>query len=197
MSKTFATSDMHFGHRNIIRYCNRPFTDKEAMDTYLINEWNRRVGEEDTTYFVGDLALGATDGDIAQKLRQLNGQIKIILGNHDMPEPKHGNSGLEKVISDYHLHDKVEILPLMIMLRLGGVSFVMCHHPMEKWMDDRRGAVHLHGHEHTEYDKRVALRARRAKKFDIGVDMYGGPVEITADLKHINNPKGWGFELEK
>lgn len=194
MSKIFVTSDLHFGHRNIIRYCDRPFANKEDMDSHLIDEWNRRVGEEDTTYVVGDLALGPTDGDIAQRLRQLNGQIKFILGNHDMPDSKYKAGGLEKIVSDYSLADKVEILPLMILLKLGGVSFVMCHHPMEQWMDDRQGGVHLHGHKHTKYSKQEALRASRAKKYDIGVDMYGGPVEITSNLKHLNNPKGWGFK---
>lgn len=33
---TFFTSDLHLGHRNIIRLCGRPFASLEEMDEALI-----------------------------------------------------------------------------------------------------------------------------------------------------------------
>lgn len=32
MTNTFLTSDLHLGHKNIIRYCSRPFSSLKEMD---------------------------------------------------------------------------------------------------------------------------------------------------------------------
>ena len=50
----FFTSDLHLGHANIIRYCDRPFANVGEMDAELIRRWNETVGEEDVVYFLGD-----------------------------------------------------------------------------------------------------------------------------------------------
>jgi calcineurin-like phosphoesterase family protein len=80
----FFTADTHFGHGNIIRYCNRPFACVEEMDAALIARWNRRVGPADTVYHLGDFALGPKALWPAYR-RQLNGTIVFILGNPDAP----------------------------------------------------------------------------------------------------------------
>ena len=36
-------ADMHFGHKNVLRFDNRPFADTELMDEVLIHNWNERV----------------------------------------------------------------------------------------------------------------------------------------------------------
>ena len=51
----FFTSDLHLGHENCIRLCNRPFSSIEEMDETLIENWNRKITGKDTVYILGDL----------------------------------------------------------------------------------------------------------------------------------------------
>ena len=43
--KVFFTSDTHFKHANIIKFCERPFGSIEEMNEALIANWNRVVGK--------------------------------------------------------------------------------------------------------------------------------------------------------
>ena len=54
----FFTSDTHFGHTNIIKYCKRPFNSLEEHDETLIKNWNNKVGENDIIFHLGDFAFG-------------------------------------------------------------------------------------------------------------------------------------------
>lgn len=51
----YFTSDLHLGHKNIIKLCDRPFASLEEMDETLIANWNQVVTNGDTIYIVGDL----------------------------------------------------------------------------------------------------------------------------------------------
>lgn len=55
MSKIFFTSDLHFGHENVLRFDNRPFATVEEMDSELIRRWNAKVGRGDLVYVLGDI----------------------------------------------------------------------------------------------------------------------------------------------
>ena len=85
----FFTSDTHFGHTNIIRFCNRPFKDAEEMNNTLIDNWNSVVGKNDIVYHLGDFAFGSQTL-WNNMLDRLNGHIHLIIGNHDMKNLKQG-----------------------------------------------------------------------------------------------------------
>ena len=80
--KIFLIGDCHFGHRNIIKYCNRPFANVEEMTEGLIKNWNSVVGKNDIVYVVGDFALCGKQ-KIIEIGNRLNGRKRLILGNHD------------------------------------------------------------------------------------------------------------------
>ena len=48
-------SDTHFGHQNIIRFNNRPFSTVEEMNETMIVNWNERVHQNDTIFILGDM----------------------------------------------------------------------------------------------------------------------------------------------
>ena len=54
----FFTSDTHFFHEGIIRFCNRPFGSVEEMNETLIRNWNEKVPEDGTVFHLGDFAFG-------------------------------------------------------------------------------------------------------------------------------------------
>ena len=76
------TSDTHFGHKNVLIHCNRPFSDIQEHDEELIRRWNEVVHPKDTVYHLGDICFGGKEytKDI---ISRLNGQLVLIIGNHD------------------------------------------------------------------------------------------------------------------
>jgi calcineurin-like phosphoesterase family protein len=84
---TFFIGDNHFYDENIIKFENRPFSTVEEMNTFMINQWNSAVHPTDTVIVVGDFFdLNNCTGPEASKIiEELNGNIILIVGNHDKP----------------------------------------------------------------------------------------------------------------
>lgn len=78
----YIISDLHFGHKNIITYCDRPFKSVKEMDATMIKNWNKVVKGDDSVYILGDFALGSKEY-VANIVKQLKGKKYLILGNHD------------------------------------------------------------------------------------------------------------------
>ena len=84
--RNFCTADPHFGHSNIIKYCNRPFKDSDTMNKALAYNWNARVKDEDTIFIVGDFFVRNSKSNhemLKELIKQLNGHKIFIRGNHD------------------------------------------------------------------------------------------------------------------
>jgi calcineurin-like phosphoesterase family protein len=77
----FLTSDPHYGHENIIKYCSRPFRDVNHMNTEMVRRWNMTVGPNDQVIILGDFALW--QGAIPKYVPLLQGQKFLVPGNHD------------------------------------------------------------------------------------------------------------------
>lgn len=85
MVDIYIISDTHFGHANIIRYCNRPFADAQEMDEKMIAAWNDVVRPQDHVYHLGDFAV--SEERLVHCAERLNGHKRLILGNHDNHAP--------------------------------------------------------------------------------------------------------------
>ena len=56
--KTYFIADTHFNHKNILKYCNRPFSNVKEMNEKLIENWNNTVKKDDVVYMLGDFCMG-------------------------------------------------------------------------------------------------------------------------------------------
>ena len=141
MAKVFFTSDLHFGHENVIRFDNRPFETVEEMDAELIRRWNAKVGKGDLVYVLGDMIWKTRNSDAETLIRSLNGQIILIKGNHDRflhnAKAKNALAG----VKDYD--------DICVKLEDGtDRRVVLCHYYIPFYNGHRWQAVHLHGHSH-------------------------------------------------
>lgn len=181
--KIFVTSDTHFGHANIIKYCDRPFASIAEMDEALIQRWNSRVTNKDVVYHLGDFAFANRERifDIIDRLEFK--ELFIVPGNHD-----------ETLLDAWRdvngpFPNDVSVLEPIHNLSYQSKIFVLCHFPMAEWNKSHKGSIHLHGHTHNGSGHHKTPKIDR--RYDIGVDAFGGPIEITGDLRFLNNPKGW------
>jgi len=148
----FFTADTHFGHANIIRYCNRPFSSVEEMDVEIIKKWNSKVGKNDTVFHLGDFAFGKTEFDFNKYYNALNGKIVFIKGNHDSLAWANRNK-FESFSSGYY------------EANINGQLIVLSHYAMLVWNKSHYGSYSLFGHSHgTLPDNPNSL------SFDCGVD---------------------------
>lgn len=158
MSKIWVTSDTHYGHSNIIRYCNRPYKDVEEMNQALITNYNSVVRPEDTVYHLGDFGFMQVD-KLKKILSRLNGNKILLYGNHDkvIRGAKGAFTESFNFIKDY------------LEINVDGQKIVMCHYPLLTWNGSGRGSIMLHGHAHgnTNYG-----HLKNAKILDVGVDCH-------------------------
>lgn len=156
---TWFTSDTHFGHENIIRYCNRPFNDKNHMNETMIQRWNEVVGDDDTIYHLGDFAFFKTDEEYISLLEKLNGKKVLIYGNHDKQIKK--NKKIQAHFVRCTFLDEISI-----DVDNETYSITLCHFAMRVWNKSHRGAFHLYGHSHG------TLPENDTYSMDVGVDCH-------------------------
>lgn len=80
--RVWMTSDLHIGHANIIRHCDRPFESVGGMNEHLVTQLSK-VPDAEWLLIVGDLAMGPHDVAM-QWIRRLPGKKVLVLGNHDL-----------------------------------------------------------------------------------------------------------------
>lgn len=180
-SKLFFTSDTHFDHFNIAKFCNRPFATREEMNNALIDNWNSVVPKDGLVVHCGDFGfIKYRNWNRWRSIRKrLNGEIILVRGNHDdyplLPD------------GDVLFRNVVDILDVVV----DNVITVCSHYPLLVW----RGDFNAFGHVHTSKDGIVSPLDREAMKsirqnvqYDVGVDQNDyKPISYAEFIKKISN----------
>lgn len=176
----YFSSDLHLNHNKDFIYKPRGFNTIEDMNMTIINNWNEIISENDDVYLLGDLILG--DNDMGMKLlRQLNGKIHVILGNHDT----------ESRINLYKQLSNIVSIEYATQIKYKKAYFFLCHYPvMTANFDDQlawaKHLINLYGHTHQEnlfYNNNPYM-------YNVGMDAHNCyPVSIDQIIEDIKNKK--------
>lgn len=151
MPSIWFTADTHFGHCNILQYCQRPFKDHEHMTEGIIERFNEVLRPGDVLWHLGDITHSTLLFD--QCLGRLNTkEIHLILGNHDK----------EKQCRQWRFRSIQDLR----VLHLDGHAVTLSHYAMRVWPHSHRGGFQLYGHSH-------GMLPGQGRQMDVGVDTNG------------------------
>ena len=165
-SNVFFTSDTHWGHVNILEFCNRPYKNVEEMNYRLIDNWNKKVPADGLVFHLGDFAWGGYP--FWKNIRdQLNGKIILIKGNHD-----------EKNLTTTGAQELFEHVAYQMKIRVEGRAIYLNHNPFLCYggtYRDPKGLVYqAFGHVHSGPGAKgldvERLGVLFPTQYDVGVD---------------------------
>lgn len=104
----YYTADQHFGHSNIIRFCDRPFATAEEMDEALINNWNEFVSDNDIVYhkWINNCNLQKYFESVSYYLEIKDDEKRLALCHY--PMLSWGGAGRGALHVYAHIHNKKE-----------------------------------------------------------------------------------------
>ena len=157
-------SDLHFLHKNIIRYDNRPWIDPQEMTEGMVKRWNEVVVPEDMVYILGDVVWSKKYEDWKKIVSRLNGRKFIIKGNHDKTDILN-QLVADKIITGWS-HQEV--------IFDNGCYVILNHSPMPFFVNMHHDNTHhLYGHVHISFDYQAIKHLRRQIE-----DLYLHPVRM-------------------
>lgn len=157
-------SDLHFGHKNVLAYDNRPFKTIEEHDKALIERWNNVVGFEDEVFILGDVSWYNATKTI-EILKSLNGIKHLIIGNHDGKLLK--NKGFRDQFVEITNYKEID---LEYPFKTG---IVLSHYPIPCFNHHYYGWYHFYGHVHSGFEWNMMKRVKYEMK-----ELYDKPCEM-------------------
>lgn len=167
-------ADLHFDHKNILKFDNRPFVDVEEMNSTLIKRWNVKVQDNDDVWILGDFCYHS-EKDPSYYLKQLKGRKHLLIGNHDRVI-LNSNAALQYFDSIEHLQH----------IKDGKYNMILCHFPIAEWNGKHRGAYHIFGHIHANRDETFEFMKKCGRAFNAGC-MINNYEPVTLDELIENN----------
>lgn len=153
VNNVFFSADTHFGHANILKYCNRPFDNVEEMDKTILTNFNNQIQEDDVLFLLGDFCW-RNYKEYRARINCKN--IFFIYGNHDK-RMRRERAFNELWIEAYDL----------LGITVENQDIVLCHYAMRRWDKSHRSAWQLYGHSHGDLPDDPKLLS-----FDCGVDCF-------------------------
>lgn len=162
-------ADQHYGHKNVLSFDNRGFTDIESHDKYLSDSWNKVVGIDDDVYVLGDISWYNSTKTI-EIFKELNGYKHLIKGNH-----------CGRLLRNRELQTLFQEICDYKELDLGnGKGLVLCHYPIPCFKNHYYGWYHFYGHVHCGFEEHMMQHVRKEMEelytvpcnmFNVGVMM--------------------------
>jgi len=147
---TFFVSDQHFDHKNIIKYCERPFSDVDEMNEHMVETHNKMVTNKDIVYHVGDFCFSPNS---RMWLNRLNGkEHHLVLGNHDFRHLR-------------QLQEAFDSVQDVKLIRVQDSDIFLSHYCHLVWPKRHYGTYHLYGHSH-------GMLQGPTGSLDVGVDPH-------------------------
>ena len=171
-------ADPHFFHGALnTKMDRRGFESVEAMNEYMLRQWNRKVRKNDEVVILGDLSWGKAE-ETNELLEQLNGRLYLIQGNHDrFLKNKDYNAGRFVWIKPYEeLQDNKR-------------KVILCHYPIMcyngQYRVDENGnpkVYMLYGHVHDTQDQRLLERFQAITRETASVSPDGTERQIPCNM---------------
>jgi calcineurin-like phosphoesterase family protein len=153
----FLTSDTHWEHGNIIKYCQRPFKDHEEMGQTIIDNINSMTSLGDDLYHLGDFGFfSRSQKSVRDFIKQIKCKVHIIFGNHDRD-------------AERSKHEFASCSYGIVEIKAKGQKFVLCHYPLLSWNARSHGRVSFFGHVHSSPFKSFICQKNSC---DVGVDAW-------------------------
>lgn len=162
--RIFLTSDTHFSHKNIIRYCNRPYADVSYMNQGMIDAWNSVVNDGDIVYHLGDFSMH--EKSVKHYLDRLYGIKVLIRGNHDENSILHEFDGYAHRMIMNHKGLVFEMVHDPSHLS-GKIDYAFCGHVHDSWKRVEKG--------YEQVDKQrgnISYGIIEATTLNVGVDVH-------------------------
>ena len=171
-------ADPHFFHGALnTKMDRRGFESVEAMNEYMLRQWNRKVRKNDEVVILGDLSWGKAE-ETNELLERLNGRLYLIQGNHDrFLKNKDYNAGRFVWIKPYEeLQDNKR-------------KVILCHYPIMcyngQYRVDENGnpkVYMLYGHVHDTQDQRLLERFQAITRETASVSPNGTARQIPCNM---------------
>ncbi len=195
------TADLHLGHGNIIKYCQRPFLTLEEEerarqdphgrwhvsedtvrrhDDMLLDTINMCVEKKDVLWILGDFCMGGLHEAIAYRNRIRCRNVFLVWGNHD-------HASVRPVFTDVIEQG---------MYTVGNQGIWLNHYPLRTWNRRQHGSWHIYGHVHGRLQAEDAVNDSSLTR-DVGVDACDYRPISFAELREYMTPRMEKFRLAR
>lgn len=157
----WVVSDTHFGHDNIIKYCNRPFSNIHEMNQCMVDNWNSTVQDGDIVYHLGDVYMSTREfngNDAWYLMSRLKGRKRLVLGNHDEAKDAVLLKHFQKIVAWRHFKE---------------FGLLLTHVPVHPGTLNEKTSVNVHGHIHQNIVKDGNVKDHRYKNVSVEHTNYG------------------------